>query len=175
MRTSTFALVIGIAYLGAGILGLIPATLMPPPADAPATTFTMLYGYFLGLFPMNLLHTMVHLAIGVWGIAAWAGSTSSVVYARALAVLYGALAVMGLMPNLNTVFGLIPIHGHDVWLHGATAAVAAYFGWRAPAMAREGERRILVNDRRQRMLPVARERRFGLADRREGFGGMAPA
>lgn len=173
MRTSTFALVIGIAYLGAGILGLIPATLMPPPADAPATRFALLYGYFLGLFPMNLLHTMVHLAIGVWGIAAWAGSTSSVAYARALAVLYGALAVMGLVPNLNTVFGLIPIHGHDVWLHGVTAALAAYFGWRAPIAARE--RRILVHDRRHHMLPVARERRFGLADRREGFGGMSPA
>jgi hypothetical protein len=173
MRTSTFALVIGIVYLAAGILSLIPATLMPPPAGAPATTFTLLYGYFLGLFPMNLVHTMIHLAVGVWGIAAWAASASSVVYARSLTVLFGVMAVMGLMPNLNTAFGLIPLHGHDVWLHGVSAAAAAYFGWRAPSMARE--RRMLENDRRQRMLPVARERRFGLADRREGFGGMAPA
>ncbi len=173
MKTPTFALAIGIAYLAAGILALVPATLMPPPADAPATTFTMLYGYFLGLFPMNLLHSAVHLAIGAWGIAAWAGSASAVTFSRSIAVLYGVLALMGLIPNLNTVFGLIPIHTHDVWLHGLTAAAAAYFGWREPAMSRE--RRLLENDRRQRMLPVARERRFGLADRREVMGGMAPA
>jgi hypothetical protein len=30
-------------------------------------------------------------------------------------------------------------------------------------------------DRRQRMVPVAYERRFGLADRREHFEGMSPA
>ena len=52
------------------------------------------------------------------------------VYARALAVFYGLLAVLGLIPAMNTLFGLVPIHGHDVWLHAGTALVAAYFGWR---------------------------------------------
>src|SRR5688572_17607431 len=130
MKTNTFALIIGIAYLGAGLLGLVPAALQPPPADAPATTFTVLYGYLLGLFPVNVLHSAVHLVIGAWGIAAWSGSMSARGYARSLAVLYGLLAVMGLVPGLNTVFGLIPIHSHDVWLHGGTAVIAAYFGWR---------------------------------------------
>ena len=36
---------------------------------------------------------------------------------------------MGLIPGLNTVFGLIPLHGHDVWLHLILAAAAGYFGW----------------------------------------------
>ena len=39
MKTSTFALIFGMAYLAAGLLGLVPATLMPPPIDAPPTTF----------------------------------------------------------------------------------------------------------------------------------------
>jgi hypothetical protein len=173
MKTSTFALIFGLAYLAAGILGLVPAMLMPPPADAPATHFTVMYGYLLGLFPVNIVHTLVHLAIGAWGIAAWSGRTSSLTFARSLAVLYGALAVLGLLPMTNTVFGAIPIHSHDVWLHGVTALIAAYFGWRQPVEA--AERRRLVHDRRQRMLPVSRERRFGLADRREQWGGMAPA
>jgi hypothetical protein len=173
MRTSTFALIFGIAYLAAGILGLIPAMLTPPPADAPPTTFTLMYGYLLGLFPVNLLHTLVHLVIGAWGISAWSGRSSSMSFARSLAVLYGALALMGLLPMMNTTFGMIPIHGNDVWLHGFTAVIAAYFGWREPvAMA---ERRHLLADRRERMLPIGRERRLGLADRREGFGGMSPA
>ena len=169
MRTSTFALILGIAYLGAGLLGLIPAALVPPPADAPPTSFTLLYGYLLGLFPVNILHSAVHIAIGAWGLAAWRGMASPLVFARSLAILYGALAVMGLIPGLNNVFGFIPIHGHDVWLHAGTAALAAYFGWWHEGVRME--RRTIV-DRRQRMLPVARERRFGLADRRQmAYGG----
>jgi hypothetical protein len=165
MSTATFALIFGIAYLGAGLLGLIPAALMPPPVDAPPTHFTLLYGYLLGLFPVNILHGAVHIAIGAWGLMAWRGTASAKVFARSLAILYGALAVMGLIPGMNTLFGMLPMHGHDVWLHAGTAAVAAYFGWRSEVSAerREG----VAPDRRQRMLPVGRERRFGLADRRQ--------
>ena len=163
MKTTTFALIIGIAYLGAGVLGLIPAALMPPPPDAPPTTFTVLYGYLLGIFPVNVLHTAVHLAIGLWGLMAWRRLQDAKVFLRTLAILYGALAVMGLVPGLNNVFGFIPLHSHDVWLHAGTAALAAYFGWRSEVQM---ERRQNA-DRRQRMLPVARERRLGLADRRE--------
>ena len=169
MRTATFALIIGIAYLAAGVLGLIPALLVPPPADAPHTSFAVLYGYLLGLFPVNILHTAVHLAIAVWGLAAWRCATDPKLYARALAILYGVLAVMGLIPGLNNVFGLIPLHSHDVWLHAGTAALAAYFGWRKEVHMEE---RRATGERRQRMIPVARERRFGVTDRREfGYGG----
>jgi len=56
-------------------------------------------------------------------------------YSMTLAVFYGVLAVMGLVPGLNTLFGLAPIHGHDVWLHAGTALVAAYFGWMSKASA----------------------------------------
>lgn len=165
MSTRTFALIFGIAYLGAGLLGLIPAALLPPPADAPPTHFTMLYGYLLGLFPVNVLHSAVHIAIGAWGLTAWRGGASPHVFARSLAMLYGVLAVMGLIPGMSTLFGFLPMHGHDVWLHAGTAAIAAYFGWRSEVSAME--RRNTAADRRQRMLPVARERRLGLADRRQ--------
>lgn len=173
MKTSTFALIFGLAYLVAGLLGLIPAMLVPPPADAPPTTFAVMYGYLLGLFPVNIVHTLVHLFIGIWGLAAARNRTSPVTFARSLAVMYGVLAVMGILPLTNTVFGMIPIHSHDVWLHGVTAAIAAYFGWREPAHS--SERRRISPDRRQRMMPVPRERRLGLADRRETWGGMAAA
>ena len=163
MRTTTFALIFGIAYLAAGVLGLIPAALLPPPADAPPTTFTVLYGYLLGLFPVNVLHSAVHIAIGAWGLMAWRGSADPLVFARSLAIFYGVLAVMGLIPGMNTLFGMLPMHGHDVWLHAGTAAIAAYFGW----FHETREERRTMPDRRQRMMPVARERRLGLADRRQ--------
>jgi len=163
MSTATFALVFGIAYLGAGLLGLVPAALMPPPADAPPTQLTLSYGYLLGLFPVNALHSAVHIAIGAWGIMAGRAKASPLVYARSLALFYGVLGVMGLIPGMNTLFGMLPLHGHDVWLHLGTATVAAYFGWREEV---HPERRAM-SERRQRELPVARERRFGLADRRQ--------
>lgn len=167
MKTSTFALLTGLAYLVGGLLGLVPATLVPPPVDAPPATFTFLYGYLLGLFPMNIVLSLLHLAIGAWGIAAWR-SANPVLFARGVALLYGVLAVMGMIPLLNTVFGWIPIHGHDVWLHGVTAAIAAYFGWRdeiSPA-----ERRSIRMERRHGMQPVMQERRMGFPDRRLAEG-----
>jgi hypothetical protein len=169
MKTSTFALIAGIAYLVAGMLGLIPALLLPPPADAPPARLAVLYGYLIGLFPVNILHTVVHLVIGVWGIAAAGSAANDRVYARSLAVFYSVLAVMGLIPGLNTVFGFIPIHSHDVWLHAGTAAIAAYFGWRNEVQMEE---RRNTGERRQRMVPVARERRLGVIDRRQmAYGG----
>jgi hypothetical protein len=38
------------------------------------------------------------------------------------------------MPGIiKTTFGLIPIYGADTLLHAVTAAIAAYFGFMAPA------------------------------------------
>lgn len=163
MTARNFALIAGILYLGAGLLGLMPGMLLPPPEGAPPIRFDILYGVLLGLFAVNMLHTLVHLAVGAWGLWAFMGNASPKRFAQSLAVLYGVLGIMGLIPNLNTVFGFIPLHGHDVWLHLGTAAAAAYFGWRHQA----GERRSLAGDRRTAArAPIAHERRQGLHDRR---------
>jgi hypothetical protein len=170
MRTATFALFAGIAYLSAGVLGLVPEALMPAPADAPSTRVTALYGYLLGVFPVNALHSAVHVAIGIWGLVAWQADhigrrvRSPRVFARAVALFYGALALLGLFPGLNTLFGVLPIHGHDVWLHAGTALIAAYFGWR-PLVEVE-RRRLETLDRRENPEPVPQERRYGHGDRR---------
>jgi hypothetical protein len=164
MKTSSFALLAGIVYLVAGLLGLVPAMLTSPPADAPPATFTLLYGYLFGLFPVNILHSALNVAVGAWGIAAWRGTANPALFARSIALLFGALALMGMLPAANTAFGWMPIHSHDVWLHAATAAAAAYFGWRAePALLERRGKRL---DRRYHMHPVGAERRLGLADRR---------
>jgi hypothetical protein len=160
----SFALVFGILYLGAGLLGLMPGMLAPAPANAPPLGFDVMHGVVLGLFTVNMLHTLVHLAIGAWGLWAFMGHASPTFFARSLAVFYGVLGMMGLIPGLNTVFGLIPLHGHDVWLHLGTAAIAAYVGWRHEA----GERRSLDRDRRKAArVPVDEERREALNDRRQ--------
>jgi hypothetical protein len=164
MKTSTFALLAGLVYLAAGLLGLVPALLAPPPSETPPTTFTLLYGYLLGLFPVNILHSALNIAVGAWGIAAWRATANPALFARSITLLFGALTLMGMLPAANTVFGWMPIFGHDVWFHALTTALAAYFGWRTePALVERRSKRL---DRRHRMQAVSAERRHGVADRR---------
>ena len=123
-----FALVYGIVFLLVGIAGFVPG-LVTPLQEAPGLTVGAGSGLLFGLFPVNVLHNVVHLAFGVWGLAAYRTFSAARLYARGVAVIYGLLTVMGLIPLLNTTFGLIPLYGHDVWLHALLALVAAYFGW----------------------------------------------
>lgn len=133
MATRWFALAIGVFYVLIAILGFIPGVLSEP-APEPAVTVDTLYGRLLGLFPVNILHTIVHLIVGIWGVVAYGRYASARTYSRTIAVIFGVLAIMGLIPGLNTVFGLIPLFSHDIWLHAVTAILAAYFGWvAAPA------------------------------------------
>ena len=140
MGTRYFALIVGIVYLAVGALGFIPAANPIPAAGGPfphpALGFTSFYGHQLGQFPINLLHNIVHLAVGVAGILSYRSFSGARAFARGLAIFYALLAILGLafMPGIiKTTFGLIPIYGADVLLHAATAAVAAYFGFAAPA------------------------------------------
>jgi hypothetical protein len=151
--TQYFALAAGIIYLLVGLMGFVPAlvTQVPPPPDLAVHSG---YGHLMGLFPINILHNIVHLAVGVLGILAFRSHSGSRTFSRGLAIFYGLLAIMGLVPLMNTTFGLIPIFSHDVWLHAATALVAAYFGFMAPASvpttSTAGGRRVGVYDQGDR-------------------------
>ena len=129
MSVRTFSLIIGIVFLAAGALGFVPAFLMPPPDNAPHVGVAGFHGYLFGLFPVNFLLNLGHLAIGAWGISASRSVGGARAYSKTLAVLGGALAILGIIPATSTMFGLVPLHGNDVWLHGGAALLAAYFGW----------------------------------------------
>lgn len=129
MNTRNFVLTIGILYLLVGALGFLPALVSVPHPGAPSVTVDTGYGYLLGLFPVNVLYNLFHLAIGALAFGAYRSLSRSTLFARGVAILFGVLAVMGLIPMLSTTFGLIPLFGHNVWLHAATAAIAAYFGY----------------------------------------------
>jgi hypothetical protein len=123
------AVVIGVVYLMVGLLGFIPGLSNRMP-DMPPMMVEMSYGKLLDFFPVNILHNLVHIGIGIWGILAYRKSAGAArFFLRTLAVIYALLAILGLIPATNTMFGLVPIYGHDVWLHALTAAIAGFFGF----------------------------------------------
>lgn len=134
MTARNFALVMGIVFVVIGIAGFIPGLVQPLTEEgAPELALGGGHGLLLGIFPVNWLHNLVHLAFGIWGLAAYRSHGGAVLFSRATAVIYAVFAVMGFIPILWTTFGLVPLYGNDIWLHAIIAAVAAYFGWGKPA------------------------------------------
>jgi len=133
-NTQRYAYVSGVLFILIGILGFFPGVTVIPHVHDPALVVETGYGRLLGLFPVNVLHNLVHIGLGVWALFSAADVTGAKLYCRGSAIIYGVLAVMGLIPGFNTVFGLIPIHSNDVWLHAGIAGAAAYFGWAKSAV-----------------------------------------
>ena len=115
------AMVFGVVFLLVGLAGLLVPNGMGMEADMETT------GRLLGLFPVNLLHNLVHLAFGAWGIAASPSHGGSRTYGQAGAVIY--LLLFGLAFVDPTLFGLVPIGGHDIWLHFVLALGLGYVGF----------------------------------------------
>ena len=117
------ARIFGVVFLLVGILGFV-ASGMSMESDP------MLAPRLLGLFPVNALHNTVHLLFGVWGLAASRTAAGAVSYAKIAGGLYLLLAVLGFV--IPTTFGLIPIGGHDIWLHAVLGLVLVAVGFMAP-------------------------------------------
>jgi hypothetical protein len=131
MNARNFSMVLGVVFLIVGIGGFVPGVTQMHVEDDPDLVIEGPgHGYLLGLFHVNVLHNLVHIVFGVLGIVmARAGKARD--YCRIVAVSYGLLTILGLIPflNLHNTFGLVPIHGNDVWLHALIAIAAAYFGF----------------------------------------------
>lgn len=132
MNVRTFALIYGIVFLLVGILGFVPGVNQAHTGAHDLRITDPGHGMLLGLFHVNVLHNAVHLLFGVWGLIAYRSFPGARMYAQGVAIIYLVLAVAGLIPGLNTLFGLVPLEGNDVWLHILLALPAAYFGFVAP-------------------------------------------
>ena len=112
------ALVFGAVYLVVGVLGFLPFL---------GGSYTQTPNNLLGLVPINLLHNIVHLIIGVAGIAAAATVANSRMYLKTFGIVLLALGVVGIF--VQNPFQLVPIGGFDVAIHLVTGAVLTYFGF----------------------------------------------
>ncbi len=130
MSARNFALFSGIFFIAIGILGFVPGIVTAAPTQPdPELLVNTGYGYLFGLFPTNLVHNLVHLAVGLWGITSSRETKSAVFYCQGFAILYSLITVMGLLPVAGTTFGLMPIFGGNVLLNLAATFMAAYYGF----------------------------------------------
>jgi Domain of unknown function (DUF4383) len=116
--------VFGVIFILVAVLGFIsPGGLVM--AMDPTT------GMVLGVFPVNLLHNIVHLLFGIWGLVAsraWSGSKT---FFTAGGIIYVILTCLGFLAPMG--FGLVPLGGADIWLHGVLAIAMLGIGLTAKA------------------------------------------
>jgi hypothetical protein len=111
----TAALVTGVLFLVVGVAGFIPGittdydTLQFLGPDSEAM--------LLGIFQVSVLHNLVHLAFGVWGVAASRVFSSSRVFLIGGGVAYGVLWVYGLVVGHDSEANFVPLNDADDWLH----------------------------------------------------------
>jgi hypothetical protein len=116
--------VFGVIFILVAVLGFISPGGLVMTMD-PTT------GMVLGVFPVNLLHNIVHLAFGVWGLVAsraWAGSKQ---FFTVGGIIYAVLTVLGFLSP--TGFGLVPLGGADLGLHAVLAIAMLGIGYTAKA------------------------------------------
>jgi len=111
----------GVALILLAIVGFVtPGGMYMQPSD-PAMAARA-----LGMFPVNLLHNVVHLLLGVWGLAAyksWSGSRSFFIWSG---VIFAALTVLAFVSPSG--FGLAPLAGPDIGLHCLLAILMLAIG-----------------------------------------------
>ncbi|MCT7954795.1 DUF4383 domain-containing protein [Laspinema palackyanum] len=139
MTDRNFTLTLGIIFVALGVAGFIPGLVWMPENPSPTLLFEPHYfpgdqefGALFGLFPVNTLHNIAHLLVGGLGIFASADKSRARLYNRGFAISYLALALLGLFPYTGTLFGFMPIYGHNIWFNALTAVGAAYFGFVKP-------------------------------------------
>jgi hypothetical protein len=115
-----YALVLGAVYVLVGLVGFVVAPGLEPRP--------------LVIFDINLVHNLVHLALGIAGLAAYFGGFgTSRLYAQVVGTVLLVVALAGFLPQ--PLLGILPIGGADIFLHAATGALGLYAGFFAPAGA----------------------------------------
>ena len=111
----TLALVFGIAFLAVGVLGFIPGItthlgdIKFAGNDSPSE--------LLGLFQVSILHNIVHLLLGIVGIALSRAPDSARTYLLGGGVIYLVLLIYSLFVGSGDDANFVPMNTADDWLH----------------------------------------------------------
>jgi hypothetical protein len=122
----TLALVFGVAFLGAGVLGFIPGITTDlgdikfAGKDSPSE--------LLGIFQVSILHNIVHLLFGIAGVALSRTTANAKMYLLYSGAIYVVLFIYGLLVGSGDDANFVPMNGADDWLH-LVLAVGLLGGW----------------------------------------------
>lgn len=123
MGPRVFALGAAGFFATIAVFALVPGAVSLP-IRAPEMAVVTNYGYLFGLFAVNICTTALCAVVAAAGAVAFGRPAWARGYARGLAWLFSALALLGLLPRTHTLFGVLPLFDHDVWLHGVIALAA---------------------------------------------------
>jgi hypothetical protein len=88
-------------------------------------------------FNLSVADNVIHLVIGVAGLAAYAvGHAAAQRFCQTVGVVVGLLALLGIV--VSNLLGIMPIGGSDVVLHAFTALVLLYVGFAGSPEPRGG-------------------------------------
>ncbi|MBV9159891.1 MAG: DUF4383 domain-containing protein [Candidatus Kaiserbacteria bacterium] len=106
----------GIILTVVGILGFIPGV-------------TSADGLLLGIFQVDAIHNIIHLATGIVAILVALGSGAYVnLYFKIFGIVYALVAIVGFVQG-STVLGLIGVNMADNVLHVLIAVIALWAGF----------------------------------------------
>jgi len=143
MNPRPFAYFAGALLLLLAIAGNIPPLVQVE--DDPLRVAAGVGGpHLFGLFPVGIGLSVIHAALGIWGLYAGSGLRRAVWFARRAALIFAALLIMGMIPGADQPFGIAPLYGNNLLLHGLLALFSFLFGW-------------LYRVRRATTLPAAEE------------------
>lgn len=147
MNPRPFAWTAGLLLLAVGSGGFVPPIVFDV-EDPLRLSSGVGHPQLLGLFPVSEPLNVIHILLGLWGL--WSGRSlaGAVGYARIMALAALALTLFGMVPGLDLLFGLAPLYGNNVLLHGLLAVGGFLFGWlyRRPAALPEPARQAGAED-----------------------------
>jgi hypothetical protein len=106
----TTAQLFGVVFLLVGILGFIPGITSDAPGDFSGEGSD---AELLGLFQSSILHNIVHLLFGLFGLALARTADGARTFLVGAGVIYLLLWVVGLLGGLEW----LPTNSADQWLH----------------------------------------------------------
>ena len=115
----------GVVLLAVGILGFIPA-LTPE-------------GRLLGVFAVDGIHNIVHIATGVAALLCGMASEGAArTFFKVFGVVYLLVAVLGIFHGNDPLLGIMAHNVADMFLHFAIAALSLYLGFMHRPAAQTG-------------------------------------
>ena len=116
LNAKTAAIVLGAVFILVGILGFIPNPLVSP----------------TGLFAVNTMHNLVHILSGAVLLGGAFSPLGASLGLKIIGVVYGLVAVLGVILHHDMLLGLVRVNGADHALHFVLAVVILAAGFMLP-------------------------------------------